>query len=1791
MAKNIKIGIKLDKSGFQKELNQLLKNGYDLNLNSGNFKSVINQIVSNTEKLKTELNSIGKGSFDNVTKSAKESMKVFDEYANAIGKVNEISQKRVENRAMKDELAQAKAINQALDEQYKKQLSLNDLKGRLQVKLNTASSNGLVDTTVIDNLQNKLNSINSNSAEKEINELKNAINNLSSNDSGIVRVQQSIVKLEERINKIKGSKIDLINSSDLSELTMAESQLEKLRTTLSSLKSGEVINGRAISNQINMANNSLRTLEQSFSNLNSAGNGLVGTMRNIFSYFVGGSIFYSLLNEVKEGISTIVQLDTALRDLRKVSDLTTQQLSEFTKEASKIGTEIGSSTQSVIKAVEYYSKLGYAIEEATSRAKNATVFSNVADMDIDSASKALITIQKGFNLNTLEDMTRIMDVANEVGNNYSSSSKDVADGLLRMGNALEEAGNSYEQSVGIFVAGNASIQDADVVGNAIKTIAMRLRGMETEIDETSVPVSKLRDEILQLTSTAGQAVDIMNDDNTFKSTYEQLTELAEVYPKLTDGQRAYLQYVIAGQRQGNIFSGIMANMEEGISAYETALNSAGSSAKEQSIYMQSIEGRLNEFRNSVTEVWVNSIDSDFIKNSVSSATWLINTLNNVISTIGGLPTAIGIATASLVAFNSKIRENTSSMLLSIPGYGKMITTIKGWNESLSKVSIQLQTHISNLKKQQIDALKSGKATSVLGKEMLGLNANLALVRAGMVATQVAGIAMNAVLSMGISALISWGVTALSKVIDNVITTKKELKEMSEEFLANRESTQQEIDTLEGLVQKHKQLQKELSNTELTEEQQRTKKEELIGVQKQLAQLLPDTITGYTEEGEAISQNTDAVQKNIDKKKELATQEALDLVEEFDETKWVKLINSYDEQKKKVEELKKSYDALGENEKDPELFKQWQEAQGELDALGEHINVASEAMKVFKEQGFSDEDIADLFFKNFYDVYTDGEERQAKGYERLKIIIDDYTESIKNNTNAKEENNEIQPISEDFALTQLQGELSKAELAIKPANDIMNAFTQAIENGVDPAEALANALNSIDMQSNLKEATKTYADCINEVANLHDIMQKLNEEQALTPSIVAQVASAYPEVGASVTDLASLQDFLQNKINETVQKQSEAFSIMAGNDAQYYASKIANNLEFEQLLNDSINSIVGMQSKGYDIDLSNFSTLNELKTAIQNQFGEAQGQSINGILDMYSRAYTFDSQNFADLQSMKQGYINQLIPAIANWISQFTGGNADGYTADLSNFNDLAEMKAYAISQLSGKMADLQAEWSKVISSYNNAVDQAYANGDDAKALEIESHALRKVKPINEQINRISAQLSTVDKVFGGLESQLNTYEAKFAGATFGGNTNGKGGGSDKGSSSSSKEVENIQVETDRYYDLNNAIEKVNNALEINDILSKNANDDAKLKYIKEEISLYNQKRQALEKLQAEQKKELSEIQGSLSKNGFTFDADGNISNLNSRLKGLESWANSASGTEKENRQNTVKNIQSMIDSYEDLRGKVSDINADILDINNSIIDAQKDIADVIKDQYEEWKDLEEKKTDKLKEEIQKRKEMMEKDWETEDYQDKLDEEQNKLNELIGQRQDAIRTGNENLISQLDKEIEEQRKTINDLIRDQERNNASDKYDEMIDTLDKELDAKLEAMDEKVTDDALLQAVQSGATSLEDIFSNIDLASRSVNKNILMVSDGITDWNTKLNDFVSTLNSISASAISLDLNSSLQGVTTLTGSSNPINISTTINLEGGTVIGETEMNDIITKNNKYIFKEINNIFKR
>lgn len=105
---------------------------------------------------------------------------------------------------------------------------------------------------------------------------------------------------------------------------------------------------------------------------------------------------------------------------------------------------------------------------------------------------------------------------------------------------LKRIFSSHEQSVSLATAANSVVQDSQKIGTALKTISMRIRGAETEMQEAGLDTdgmatstAKLRKEIKALSG-----VDIMKNANEFKSTYDILDELAEKWSSLTDIQQA-----------------------------------------------------------------------------------------------------------------------------------------------------------------------------------------------------------------------------------------------------------------------------------------------------------------------------------------------------------------------------------------------------------------------------------------------------------------------------------------------------------------------------------------------------------------------------------------------------------------------------------------------------------------------------------------------------------------------------------------------------------------------------------------------------------------------------------------------------------------------------------------------------------------------------------------------------------------------------------------------------------------------------------------------------------------------------------------------------------------------------------------------------------------------------------------------------------------------------------------------------------------------------------------------------
>lgn len=172
---------------------------------------------------------------------------------------------------------------------------------------------------------------------------------------------------------------------------------------------------------------------------------------------------------------------------------------------------------------------------------------------------------------------------------------------------------------------------------------MRIRGAKTELEAAGEDVdgmaestAQLREEILALSG-----VDIMEDDNTFKSTYQILDELAVKWADLTDIQQASITELIAGKRQGNVVSSLMSNFDIAREATETAINSEGSAMREQEAYMQSIQYSLDKFTAQFQEMSTSFIGSDFLKGIVDGGTSAIDVITDLNDQFGTLGTLIG----------------------------------------------------------------------------------------------------------------------------------------------------------------------------------------------------------------------------------------------------------------------------------------------------------------------------------------------------------------------------------------------------------------------------------------------------------------------------------------------------------------------------------------------------------------------------------------------------------------------------------------------------------------------------------------------------------------------------------------------------------------------------------------------------------------------------------------------------------------------------------------------------------------------------------------------------------------------------------------------------------------------------------------------------------------------------------------------------------------------------------------------------------------------------------------------
>ena len=93
-----------------------------------------------------------------------------------------------------------------------------------------------------------------------------------------------------------------------------------------------------------------------------------------------------------------------------------------------------------------------------------------------------------------------MSKVNVVGNNFALSNADVMTALKNSSASMAAANATFEETVALITAGQEIAQDSSKVGNALRTISMRIRGMNEETQELDGSLQTIGGDVFDLTN-------------------------------------------------------------------------------------------------------------------------------------------------------------------------------------------------------------------------------------------------------------------------------------------------------------------------------------------------------------------------------------------------------------------------------------------------------------------------------------------------------------------------------------------------------------------------------------------------------------------------------------------------------------------------------------------------------------------------------------------------------------------------------------------------------------------------------------------------------------------------------------------------------------------------------------------------------------------------------------------------------------------------------------------------------------------------------------------------------------------------------------------------------------------------------------------------------------------------------------------------------------------------------------------------------------------------------------------
>lgn len=407
---------------------------------------------------------------------------------------------------------------------------------------------------------------------------------------------------------------------------------------------------------------------------------------------VMGNAIAGLKRSFTEALETMKDVDDEMVTIRKVTGATTEELNRIEKQAYDTASAYGVAADEYLNSVANFSRAGYG-EQASALAELATKTQIVGDTDAETAQQFLLSMDAAYKYQgSIEQLTKVLDGANEIDNNYATSIEKIAEGLGKVAPIAAQAhvgADELTAAIGTITA--VTQRSGTEAATALRALFLNIIGdTKTEIDEgvtwTTGEIAGLRDVIKLYAKDAYDAAQASGDViNPMKAIAGLSQSMKDGF--LTEQQLMEMVSDIGGKLRTSQLLALIQNWDMYESMLGDYADAVGSADKEVENALDSWTRKTEILHNKWTEFISHLVETDTIKGALDQVIALVEFLDSdtgrLVIQLGLLAGVLTLANKGFTALmNSGVGTFFGTLTSAIGGNAMAITQLTGQMKGL-----------------------------------------------------------------------------------------------------------------------------------------------------------------------------------------------------------------------------------------------------------------------------------------------------------------------------------------------------------------------------------------------------------------------------------------------------------------------------------------------------------------------------------------------------------------------------------------------------------------------------------------------------------------------------------------------------------------------------------------------------------------------------------------------------------------------------------------------------------------------------------------------------------------------------------------------------------------------------------------------------------------------------------------------------------------------------------------------------------------------------------------------------